>query len=266
MTDGLLDVQDPWVMYAINQIKEQYGVVVSVDQRAHGLLKFGRGTLTAMGVSETVWQRGGDETYAIANTIDTISSSDVDDTEEMYIMGQKLDGNGDFVFVEQTKVLDGQNKVVLDTPLIRADRLRNANGVDLEGTVYCYEDDTIVLGVPQTSAKIHVQTVDGENHSLKGAVSIAANEFWLISQLYAAVNEKTAASAGFDFELRLKDKVFTVILTGGASSDGAAFNPRFAPYLVVPGNSDVRAVAKSTNTNNVDVEAWAHGVLARVIG
>jgi hypothetical protein len=145
--------------------------------------------------------------------------------------------------------------------LARATRVYNNGSTDFAGTVYVYEDDTVTAGVPQTSAKIHLQTEGNNNQSLKAATTLSSVDYWLIGDVYASVNEKTAASVDFQFQIKEYGKVFRTRIPASAASDGPAFQMTIRPFLIVPANADfrIRGVSSAANTS---VEAWANGPLA----
>lgn len=254
---------DHWSNFAIDEVKEAYGHTIILKPKS--LLKFGRSE--TLGTSyETVWQRGGDETYQTANTIDSISSDDAGDVGSVVVEGHTIDGvTGDLSFVRQLVTLQGQTKTGLPIPMARANRVFNDGATDFAGTVYVYQDDTVSGGVPSTTAKIHLQSSGANNQSLKAATSISKDDYWLIKSMYAAVNKKTAAVADFDLQVREKGKVFRTRVQLAASSTGGLSFVEFEPYLIVPANSDVRVHA-SASASGVAVVSWMNGPLARIIG
>ena len=196
------------------------------------------------------------------NAIDTLSSSDAGDTQDVIVEGHYFSGS-DLIFTVQSTTLNGQNKVTLTQPLARATRFFNNSGTDFAGTIYCYEDSAITNGVPDDINTIHLQGTGTDNQSFKAATAISFQDYWLITQLYAVVNEKTAGTVDFKFQIAEQNKVFRTRVPGSASSDGPAFAVKLNPVLIVRPNSDFRisAVASAANTS---VEAWANGYLAIV--
>lgn len=84
--------KDPKIQQAINVISSTYGDDVSVDTKKKSLLKFGRND--DVGTSEEmVWLLGGYETDAVGNSIDTISSSNAGDTQEVVVEGHTVSGS-----------------------------------------------------------------------------------------------------------------------------------------------------------------------------
>tara|TARA_R110000868_G_scaffold104343_1_gene287369 strand:+ start:613 stop:1464 length:852 start_codon:yes stop_codon:yes gene_type:complete len=260
---GELAVSDYWVDDAIRRTFADYGDTVSVFKKSESLLKFGENDTLGTS-SETVWMTGGNETYPTTNAIDKFSSSSGADTQSIIVEGNTIDGSGNFTFVKQTVTLQGQTEAALTTPLARANRVYNNGATNFAGTVYVYEDDTVTAGVPQTAAKIHL-TADAEgNQSEKGATTISNTDYWFVSHIYCALNEKTAATVDVRFEVREKGKVFRVRATLTCSSAGGASFVDLRPFIIVPKNADFRFTA-SASTTNVSVEAWANGSLAQVV-
>lgn len=257
MEDRYLDF---WVDHACRVIKQQYGDIVVIKHK--DLLKFGRNK--AVGTSSTtIMTLAGteiNETYISANLIDTLSSSSGSDTMPIVVEGHTIDGNGDFTFVVQTATLNGQNKVVLTTPLARCTRLYNNGATNLVGAVYAYQEQSISAGVPQTANKVHCIIRAGKNQSEKAATCLSKDDYWIITKYTATVLEKTQVYADVELEVRLKGKVFRVVDITGCSS-GVDSTEEQLPFLIVPPNSDVRLRAVSS-TADTDVAGSIHGFLA----
>lgn len=258
-----IDLTDGWVNLARRDIFDRYGDVVTLEKGKKSLLKFGQNDAVGT-TTETVWRTGGNETYLTDNLINKISSSDDTDTQDVVIEGHIIGVDGDFTYVSQTVTLVGQTETSIDTPLARVSRIYNDNGVDFAGTIYVYEDDTVSAGVPQTPAKIHIQAAGADNQSQKAAVTVAKDEYWLISEVYAFVNIKTAGKADFLFQVREKGKTFRTRIPGSANSLGSAFSLNLRPFLIVPKNADFRIVA-TADQSQVSVVAWASGAVAKIV-
>lgn len=260
------------VLQAEREILSTYGDVVSVENKAKSLLKFGRNA--NLGTSyETVWEYGGDETYATTNAIDTVSSSSTSDTATvMYVEGHTVSGTGassQFTFTTQTVNLNGQNKVTLSTPLARVSRAYVQSG-SLAGDFYVYEDDTLSGGAPTTAAKVHL-TVEGatssHTQSFKAATTFSNSDYAIVTGGYAAVQKKTSATVDFVIEVAQPGGVFRP--AGGrialSSAGQSTVQIQFDPYVIVPKNSDVR-IRAIASTTNVEVDASFQAYLAAVIG
>ena len=70
------------------------------------------------------------------------------DNQENVISGLYEDNNSDWILHTQNITLNGQDKVYLSQPLIRAYRMFNNGSVELVGDIYCYVNTTISSGVP----------------------------------------------------------------------------------------------------------------------
>lgn len=249
---------DFWVNHAVREILDTYGDSVAIKPKS--LLKFGQNQDVDTAAPETVWLRGGTETLPTTNAITHISSSNAGDIQDVKIEGHTI-ADGELSFSIQTVTLQGQTKVALTTPLYRSTRLENDNSSVFAGTIYVYEDDTVVAGVPQTTAKIHLQTDGTHNQSLKAATAFSNNDYGIITHFYAGINKQTG-SAAVDFRLQVQKygKTFNTKLLRTASSDKGIDLP-MRPFLIVPTNADIRITA-DTNTNNVSVTAGFNALLA----
>jgi len=137
----------------------------------------------------TVWDGAEDDetyekmvyTYSTSADIDTLSSDDAGNTQELEVQG--LDANYDLIV--QTKTLAGLAKVVLDTPLIRVFRLKNVNSSNITGHAFISVDGTLTSGVPTPNnvrAIIH-----GENNQTEMAVfTVPAGKTGYMRDWYAS--------------------------------------------------------------------------------
>ena len=228
-------------------------------------IKFGKNLDLDADIEETVWITGGHESYPSDNLIDTISSSNAADNQVIELQGHTVDANGDLIFVVQEVTLNGQNKVVLGTPLARVQRLFNADNTDFLGVVYVYEDDTVVAGVPQTQALIHLTVNPEDNQSLKAAQATEKGQYLLVTHLTVSVN-KQAATAIVDFAIQIRPKgnVFRTTYTAVVASQNGSRQLFFEQPIIVPPSSDIRIVGTS-NANNTGAEAIIHAYYARKV-
>jgi hypothetical protein len=269
MTQGFVKKtnKDPFVEQAIRVALSTYGDNISVISKKKDLIKFGRNndvTNATTGSTIMGFVGGEDhETYVSTNVINTISSSSTSDTVEIGIEGHTISG-GVFTFVSQTKTLQGQTQVTLDTPLARCTRLYNNNSTDLVGNVYGYQSgQTVTAGVPQDGTKTHCIITAGKNQSEKCSTTISNSDYWIITKFTANLLEKTSAFADVELQLRLVGGVFRT-LDIVAISAGAGSIEDQRPYLIIPKNSDVRLVAVGSN-DSIEVAGSIHGMLASVV-
>lgn len=249
------------------EILNKFGDTVSVLDRSETLLKFGR--TDGLGTTqETVWVQGGTEVLPTTNVIDTISSSNAGDAQVVTIEGHTVTGTGassQFTFVSQSATLNGQNKVVLTTPLARVQRLIDTDATPFAGDVYVYEDTTITGGVPTTSPPIHMKVLAGEAQSYKASFTVANGEYFLFTGGFASVNKKTSASVDVEFQVATPGGPFrpvSRITFGRAGTSTAQID--LNPYPIVPKNCDARVVAVSSATNT-EVSASFQGYYADIV-
>jgi hypothetical protein len=123
----------------------------------------------------TVWDGAEDDVawmlmnyvYSSTAAIDSISSTDDGDTQDVEIQG--LDANYDLVI--QTVTLTGNTRKALDTDLIRIFRIKNVDSSNFAGHVIVYENDTTGddPGVPDDSNLIRA-VVQPDNNQTEMAV------------------------------------------------------------------------------------------------
>ena len=255
------------LVQAEREIYSTFGDEVSIDAKAKSLIKFGKSAILSTD-RETVWTVGGMETYVTDNTIDTISSSSVLDTQELFLECHTVTGSGldqQFTFLAQTVTLNGQNKVTLPTPVARVSRVYNNNGIELFGVVNVYEDTAIVGGVPSDVTKIHDQIPLGFQQSFKGATTFSNEDYYILTAGFGSVTYKQSAAVNFYLEFRQDGKVFREGAAVSANSAGGAWQINLDPAIIIPKNSDVRITCQS-NTQGAEVYASLQGYLAKVIG
>lgn len=249
---------DPWMVYAIREIEESYGV--RVYPKSKSLLKFGESD--TIGTSyELVWGQGGAETDPTTNAISHISSSSGSDTQAITIEGHTVDGSGNFTFVTQSVTLTGQTKKALTTSLARCSRAYVSGTTANVGDVYIYEDDTVTAGVPATASKIHAKIDAGLNQTFKAKTTFSSTDYFIVTGGYGSLEEKTAAVVDFIFEVRQKGSVYRPIMT--LSTNGAPIIYNFKPYGIVPANADVRVRARADGAGT-NVGCGFSGVICSV--
>jgi len=262
------EVPDARLVQAEREIYRQYGQLVSIQDKAKSLIKFGKSAPLDADSMATVWTvNNADEVYVSSNLIDSISSSSLLDQEEIYIEGHTVTGTGfdqKFTFVSQIVNLNGQTRVALPIPLARVSIAINNNGSLLQGRVVVYENTAIVGGVPTDLTKIHIDIPLGFQESFKAATTFSDTDYYILTGGFGGVSGKRAASADFYLEVRLAGRVFTQSAAVTASSVGGNWNIELDPAVIIPRNADVRVVVEA-DTNNAIVFASFKGYLAEVI-
>ena len=268
---------DPWLQYAIDEIKNTYGDYVQIKPKS--LHKFGRTRNADTDIKTTLNIFPGseiNETFSTTNDIDRLVSSSTSDTETIVIEGHRFDDNNNLVFVAPQEVtLTGQTPAPLATPLCRATRMYVKKGTfaapasDLVGTVYCYASSgvTVSAGVPQTASAVKILIEAGSNNTEKAATAISYQDYWIVTATGASLqrNAGSTVSAEVELEFRELGGVWRQVgLELSLSRDGTSTDRiTLAPYLIVPPNTDVRLVGIS-NTNSTTIQGFIHGQLALV--
>ena len=257
---------DPRITQAINVVKEQYGVTVSVDAKKKNLLKFGRNASVSGDIATvmTLPSSVDNETYVAANSIGLLVSSSGSDSTTYGVEGHTVDGSGNFTFVSQNVVANGQTAVSLGTPMARCNRIENLGNADNVGTISVYQlGEDAPSGVPSDGTKVHCIVAAGRNQSEKCATTLSNIDYWFITSVHVNVIEKTSSSAEFRLEIRDKGSVFKpkAFFSASNTSFGGA---DFDPFYIVPANADVRIRALSSGTN-IECTAYINGFLAKVV-
>ncbi len=274
-----------WMDYALRVAKTTYGVDLDVYGKGKQLTKFGRTTNADAGIKTTVAEFQGseaNETFATANTVDSIVSSSASDTgKTIGIEGHTINTTtGDRTFVVQSAVLNGQTPVTLETSMFRMTRMYVADGTysspasEVVGTVYGYDSTLaggVTAGVPNTasSTKCLINAPDGFQQSQKAATSLSSVDYWILTYVRAGMVRPTGTSIGVDVDLEVRNlggvwrpEGLQLSLENTATT---FYKVEFHPFRIVPANSDVRIICTS-DTNNVQVQASVGGVLAKVAG
>lgn len=244
----------------------QYRKLVRVELSRAYLARGGKNFSPASTSKETVMIGGGNEVYVNTNSISTISSSSLLDFQEVDVVGFIIGPGGTFTHLNQRVFLNGQNKVALNTPLARVEVVSNISPVNLSGTLYVYEDTTIVLGIPVDFSKVHIRVRPQDNRSFKAAATTGDGEFLILSSLSFGVFDRDFISfrnrsAEFSVEIRPQGGSFSSFAKVPLSSrNGYKKLPLEQPVIIAP-NSDFRVVAEVSSVGT-EVSCFLHGYYA----
>jgi len=173
-----------------------------------GIHKFGNAPDFDTADSEVeVWDGAADGTayelmnyvYSTTAAIDSISSTDDSDTQDIEVQG--LDSN--FDLVTQTVALTGNTRKALTTDLIRIFRAKNVGSTNLAGHVIIYENDTTAddAGIPDDSNLIRA-VIHPENNQTEMAIYTIPNGYTgYLTEYYASTG---GASRSSEYLIRLK--------------------------------------------------------------
>ena len=260
------EVPDGRLVQAEREIYQSFGDLVSIDKKAKSVIKFGKSAPLTTGSLQTVWTVGGNETYLTDNLIDSISSSSVDDQEEIYIEGHTVTGTGfdqQFTFVSFTVNLNGQTRVALPISLARVSMAFNNNGSPLQGRVAVYENTALTNGIPTDVTKIHIDIPLGFQESFKAATTFSNVDYYILTGGFGSVSGKQDGAADFYLELKEPGKVFRQV-AAVAGSNAGPWSIDLDPAVIIPKNCDIR-VRVDSGSNNLVVFTSFKGYLAKVI-
>lgn len=187
-----------------------------------------------------------------------ISSSDNSDIQNIQVYG--LDA--DFLPQAQIQTLAGHTKTEVGSGLkwARVFRQINVGSIDNSGTIYCYENDTVLNGVPQTDSKISAIIQPGKNQTLMAVYTIPAgkNGFFIQSLLSVYRGGGTGAKE-VDFEIRVRPpgEVFQVKYSAGVSNVGAGslVIPHMAPIPIAE-KTDILVIGDNVLDNVTAMSAY----------
>ncbi len=249
---------------AAAEIYATYGDIVKLNRKT--LRKYGQNP-SATNTEQDIAFLAGTETRIFTNGIDTISSDDASDTGLFYLEGHTISGTAgsyELTFVTQNVMLNGQNKVTLDTPLARATRARAVTA----GDVYVYEDTAITAGVPNDLTKAHMKLSAADSSSLNSNFSIAKNNYFLIIDSWATTGRTGNANCSITLKIaNLNDEVLgTNFYTEQkwAINQNSPYGPPTLPLDIITPNSDVKLTCQ-TSSGTFAVNGGVNGVFADII-
>jgi hypothetical protein len=202
----------------------------------------------------TVWDGAEDGTawenmvydYSTTADIDSISSSNAGDTQEITVVGQDINYN----IVTQTKTLNGQTRVALDTPLFRCYRAYNSNATNLAGHVFVYVNGATTGGVPNNNDDIRA-IIDPINQQTEMAIyTVPAGKTGYMRSWYAAT---AGASKNANYFITLKSReatrVFRVKHTSALNETGtSAYQHTYVEPEVFPEKTDIEMTVSILGT------------------
>lgn len=192
-----------------------------------------------------IWDIGEEYTYSTTADIDSLSSSDDSDTQEIEVQG--LDTNWELTL--QTITLTGQTRKALDTPLIRVFRMINRGSSDLAGDVYCYVNTAITAGVPDDLSYVRAHIMDGNNQTLMLIYTVPSNYTAYLVAGRLHVYKSIAGVIESRVWLRDPGGVFRIQETLSIHSQGAGADYNFPVPLTIPEKSDIYVDAASSALN-----------------
>lgn len=159
-------------------------------------------------------------TYSTTADIDSVSAEDAGDTQDIEVQG--LDAN--YALVVQTVTLNGQTRVALTTSLIRVFRVKNVSSVDFAGHVFCFVNDTLTGGVPDTPANVRAVVHSDNNQTEMAIFTVPAGFTGYMRDWYASTaGAKKASSHTIRVLARPFGQVFQLKHTGNIDVSGTSY-------------------------------------------
>jgi len=244
MAEQRLPYADNWFDFVRQEILATYGDEVTINRKS--LHKFGRAE--AIGTSETsVNVLSRTELLPADNTIDTISSTNASDVQTISVEGMVLNVDATISFNTQDVTLNGQNKVVLSTPLFRVTRLNNISVSATAGDVYVYEDTAISNGIPSDLDFWH-GTMDSDAQStLKASTTVSSDNYFVITRWDAFVNRQQAAAVDFRLKFNACGEHLRTRLLMSSRNTSSQATIEFKPFIIVPPKHDILVTAISSS-------------------
>lgn len=152
------------------------------------------------GTLEDIWAFGARHTEISTAAALKVSSSSGSDTFDVTIEGLDADWNPQTV--TQTLAGQAETEVGSGKTWIRVFSMRNVGAVAAVGDVYCYLDDTVTAGVPQTQGKVQLKMPIGFERSMAARLSVPLGKVGRIVQISAFISAAAAS------EIRLMYRPF----------------------------------------------------------
>lgn len=176
--------------------------------------------------------------YSSTADIDSISSSNVGDNQEIVVEG--LDINWEFV--SQTVTLNGQTRVALSTSLIRCFRAYNNDSSVFAGHVFVFVNVALAGGVPTVPADIRAIIHPEAQQTLMTVYTVPVGKEGYIRDWYASTaGANRSSNYPIQLKIRLFGKVFRTRHYTALSDDGtSAYQHKYEePEGPLPEKTDI---------------------------
>ena len=158
--------------------------------------------------------------YSTTDDIDSVSSSDNGDTQDIEVQGLDID----YELTVQTVTLTGQARVALPTPLIRVFRIKNVNSIDFAGHVACYVNTSLTGGIPTDNTKLRAVVHQDNNQSEMAVFTIPAGKTGYMRDWYASTaGAKRDSSHTIKLVARKLGGVFQLKHTSNIDVNGTSY-------------------------------------------
>ena len=178
--------------------------------------------------------------FSTTADIDSLSSSDDSDTQDIEVQGLDADYN----LVTQTIALTGQTRVALTTNLIRVFRLKNMGATNNAGVIYCFKNVATTAGVPNTLANIRAMIAVGNNQTLMAIYTIPNGKTGYMPAFYAGIaGPRRDAAYGCKMYARTFGGVFQLKHDESIDDEGTS---RFQHNFIMPLKFEAKTDIKIT--------------------
>ena len=204
------------------------------------------------GVNNLVSGKVGSYTYSITNDITSVSSSSVADTQNIEVFGLDINYNE----ITQTITLNGQNEILLNTPLIRIVRMINRGTITVIGEVYCYTSGaTVSNGVPSPTSTIRAVINNGNNQTLMAIYTIPAGKTGYMRDWYSSLSKDKNTTCVVKLRARPFGQVFHTKHTASISSTGSSYiQHKYEEPEIFNEKTDISIIG-DTSTNDSGIGA-----------
>lgn len=249
---------DTVLAFTVSETYRTYGHKTCVKRKS--IHKFGENT--AVSNSESPLHPWGEfEDYQTSNVILNLCSSDNADTSTVTIEYMSFDVNGEFVFATQTKTLTGQTPVTLNDTGCRWMRMYTDDAH--AGNIWLFRDGA-TNGVPDDLTKVHNQILIGTSQSQKASTSIAKNNYFFLTHVWADIIRKGSVSSSLNLKTRALGGAFRNKLRRGLS-DTHSLEYQYTPLFIIEPNTDIEITAQTDSMSDTDMTAGFDGYFADII-
>lgn len=205
---------------------------------------------------EDIWDYGGTYTYTANTGADYyFSSSNAADTQSVKFYVLTVDSLGNWNMESFSQAVVGQTKTKLLPPSgdkpVRIWRMYNVGATNIQGVLYVYEDDTVLLGVPQTPSKVRAIINGATNTTLMSHFTVPTG---YVAFLYGGFSglkfsgAPTATSATINISARNYGGVFRIGKRASLITSGTTISPEmFAFPLSFPARTDIKFVIEEVS-------------------
>jgi hypothetical protein len=249
---------DTTLALTVSEVYQSLGDKTCVKRKS--IHKFGENS--SVKITESPIHPWGEfEVYQTSNVTLNLSSSSASDTATVTIEYMSFDVSGNFVFGTQTKTLTGQTPVTLSDTGCRWMRMYTDD--DHVGDIWLYRDGASG-GVPSDLTKVHNQILAGTSQSQKASTSVAANNYFFLTHIWADIIRKGSVSASVNFKTTKLGSGTRNRLRRGIS-DGHSLEYEFTPLFIVEPNTDIEITGQTDSNSDTDMTAGFNGYLADII-